>query len=31
MRKKKNNKLEIAGIFSRIFHALVILYDKFWP
>ena len=31
MRKKKNNKLEIAGIVSRIVHALVILYDKLWP
>lgn len=31
MRKKKNSKLEIAGIVSRIVHALVILYDKFWP
>lgn len=34
MRKKKNNKLEIAGIISRIVHAIAIIYDKFdkfWP
>lgn len=30
MRKKNNKKLEIAGIVSRIVHAIVVLYDKFF-